>query len=76
MLETDVSKQIAEDFRQLPLEEKLALLHDLWDEVAAEAEARPLTDAERRFLDERIRALESDPRPDQDWSAVRDQLLR
>jgi putative addiction module component (TIGR02574 family) len=69
-------RRIAEEFRELPLEEKLALLHDLWDEVAAEAETRPLTDAERQFLDERMRALETDSRPDREWSAVRDDLLR
>jgi hypothetical protein len=35
-----------------------------------------LSDDERRFLDERIRALESDVRPDRDWASVRDELLR
>jgi putative addiction module component (TIGR02574 family) len=70
------ARRIAEDFRKLSLDEKLALLHSLWDEVAAEAEARPLSDDERRFLDERIRALESDVRPDRDWASVRDELLR
>lgn len=70
------AKRIAEEFRQLSLEDKLALLHALWDEVAAEAEARPLSEAERRFLDERMRALESDVRPDRDRTSVRDELLR
>ena len=68
--------RITEEFRKLSLDDKLGLLHALWDEVAAEAEARPLSDAERRFLDERIRALESDVRPDRDWASVRDELLR
>ena len=73
----DVSAlRITEEFRKLSLEQKLALLHSLWDEVATEAEARPLSDEEQRFLDERIRALESDPRPDRDWASVRDELLR
>ncbi len=70
------ASHIAEEFRKLSLEDKLALLHGLWDEVAAEAEARPLTEGERRLLDERIRALESDARPDRDWMSVRNELLR
>ena len=70
------ARRIAEDFRKLNLDEKLALLHSLWDEVATEAEARPLSDDERRFLDERIRIAESDARPDRDWASVRDDLLR
>jgi len=70
------ARKIVEDFRHLSLEEKLALLHSLWDEVAAEAEARPLSEAERRFIEERIRGIESDPRPDRDWPALRDDLLR
>lgn len=70
------ASRIADEFRKLSLEDKLSLLHALWDEVAAEAETRPLSEAEHRFLDERIRALESDVRPDRDWPSVRDELLR
>lgn len=70
------ARHITEEFRKLSLEDKLALLHALWDEVATEAESRPLSEAERRFLDERIRALDSDARPDRDWVSVRDELLR
>lgn len=70
------ARRIAEEFRKLGLEDKLALLHGLWDEVAAEAETRPLSEAERAFLDERMRALESDTRADREWASVRDELLR
>jgi hypothetical protein len=70
------ARRIAEEFRKLSLEDKLAPLHALWDEVSAEAESRPLSEAERRFLGERLRALESDARPDRDWVSVRDDLLR
>jgi hypothetical protein len=45
-------------------------------QVAIRGEARPLTDEERQVLDERLKAIEADPRPARVWSAVRDELLR
>ena len=66
---------IIEHCRTLSFEEKLALLGALWDEIEAEESERPLNEDERRFLDERVREIESDPRPDRRWEAVRDELL-
>lgn len=49
--------------KNLPLEERLHLVEDLWDSIAAEAEALPLTDAQRKELDRRLDALEADRNP-------------
>ena len=66
---------IVESFRGLEAADKLDLLHQLWDEIAEELENKPATDAEKRFLDQRLRDIESDPRGNRSWEEVRDDLL-
>ena len=66
---------IFEHFRGLTADDKLDLLYELWDEVTRELEQRPATDAERRFLDDRLRDVEADPRVARSWDEVRDDLL-
>ena len=46
--------------RDLPLEERLTLVLDLWDSIAAEEKSLPLTDAQRQLLDERLDEYELD----------------
>jgi putative addiction module component (TIGR02574 family) len=44
----------------LPLKERLKLVEDLWDSIAAEEQNVVLTEAQRRLLDERLDAYELD----------------
>lgn len=67
---------IVEGFRALSTDEKLDLLYHLWDEIALELEKRPPTEAERRFLDDRLRDIAADGRPARPWQDVRDDLIR
>ena len=44
----------------LPLEERIKLVEDLWDSIAAEQQALPLTPAQRAELDRRLDAYATD----------------
>lgn len=70
------TQQIVEAFRKLPADERARLVEELWDEVARELEQRPLSEAQRRLLDERIRQHEETPTDVEAWEAARDDLLR
>lgn len=70
------TQQIVEAFRRLPAEERVRLVEELWDEVARELEQRPLSEAQRRLLDDRIRQHEETPTDVEAWEAARDDLLR
>jgi putative addiction module component (TIGR02574 family) len=75
-MEASVTKQaIVEHFKELDAEDKLDLLYRLWDEISEDLQTRPATDAEKRFLEQRLRDIESDPRGARSWDAVRDDLL-
>jgi len=49
--------------RGLPLNERLRLVEDLWDSIAADQAALPLTDEQKTELDRRLDAYESDANP-------------
>lgn len=46
--------------RKLPLSERLRLVEDLWDSIAADQNALPLTAAQQAELDRRLDAYEAD----------------
>ncbi len=45
---------------RLPLEERIKLVEELWDSVAADQKALPLTDEQKAELDRRLDAYEAD----------------
>ncbi len=67
---------IVETFRRLPATEKIHLVQQLWDEIAEEAAHRPLTESQRRLLDERIDEHEANPADVEPWEEARDDILR
>ena len=46
--------------RELPIEQRIQLVEDLWDSIAADQKALPLTDWQRTELDRRLDAYEAD----------------
>jgi putative addiction module component (TIGR02574 family) len=65
---------------RLRLEERLSLVEELWDSIAADSEAVPLTGPQRVELDRRLADHEADPTDVTSWdevgSSVNDQLKR
>jgi putative addiction module component (TIGR02574 family) len=47
-------------FRKLPLDERIRLVEDLWDSIASDQSALPLTPEQQVELDRRIDAYEAD----------------
>ena len=48
------------DLRTLPIDERIRLVEDIWDSIAADQAALPLTDEQRVEIDRRLNAYESD----------------
>ncbi len=49
--------------RELPLEERIRLVEDLWDSIASDQNALPLTPEQQAELDKRLDAYEKDGNP-------------
>lgn len=48
------------DLHALPIDERIQLVEDIWDSIAADQALLPLTDEQRTELDRRLDAYESD----------------
>jgi putative addiction module component (TIGR02574 family) len=66
---------IIETFRKLSQSEKIHLVQELWDEIAAEAAGLPLTESQRRLLDERIQQHEQNPDDVETWKKAKKDIL-
>ena len=67
---------MATKLQDLPLEERLRLVEDLWDSIAAEEQNVVLTEAQRELLDERLDAYELDGDPGEPAGAVVERIRR
>ncbi len=61
---------------ELSAAERILLVEDLWDSIAASPESVPVTDAQRRELDARLAACERDPQAGCDWEAVKNRISK
>ncbi|MDP2182759.1 MAG: addiction module protein [Actinomycetota bacterium] len=59
------------DFDALSVPERIQLVEDLWDSIAASEDDVPVTAAQRDELDRRIEAHRLNPQPATPWSEAR-----
>ena len=59
------------ELTRLPVAERLKLIEQLWDSLEAEVDSLPLSDWQRKEIDDRIEALESGTSVGAPWDEVR-----
>ncbi len=68
------------NYRDLPIDERLQLVEDIWDSIAQEANVRaerlPLSEAQRTELRQRIESADAHPDDAIPWDAVREELFK
>ena len=71
-----MTNALREELFKLSAAERLELVEELWDSIAAEREDEPfpLTDAQRKELDRRLRELDEHPERARPWEEVRERL--
>jgi putative addiction module component (TIGR02574 family) len=65
-----MSKFSVADVLELPVEERLRLIGDIWDTIADAPEALALTEEDKRLIDERLKARELNPNAGAPWQEV------
>jgi putative addiction module component (TIGR02574 family) len=65
------------NYHQLSIAERLQLVEDIWDSIAADAdtETLPVTEEEKALLDERLAGLETNPAAGAPWAEVRVRIV-
>lgn len=66
-----MSNQGLAELLELPVGERVRLVQALWDSVAANQEAYPISDAERRELDRRLEHYDRDSGAGASWEEVK-----
>jgi len=66
------------DYRKLSIAERIQLVEDIWDSIAAEAspEVFQLSSADKAELEARLAKHRTEPNSGIPWEQVRDELLR
>jgi putative addiction module component (TIGR02574 family) len=64
------------DILQLTVSERIQLVEDIWDSVAAVPEAVPLTDDQRQELDRRLASYEQNPQEAISWEELKERLRK
>lgn len=65
-----------EDLLKLTVAERIQLVGDLWDSIAADSGAFPVTEAQKAELDRRLAEHEADPDSAIPWEEVRERLQK
>ena len=62
------------NFDSMPVSERIQLVEDLWDSIAASEADVPLTAAQSKEIDRRLESLERDPLAGRPWAEVRSRV--
>ena len=65
-----------EELLKLTVAERVLLVEDLWDSIAADPEGLPLTDQQKREIDRRLAEHDEDPSSAVPWEQVRERLYK
>lgn len=71
-----MSKSLLNEAAKLSVSERLDLVEAIWDTIAADPAALPLSDGHREELDRRLDDFERDPNAGSPWEEVRARLER
>ncbi|MBI5570903.1 MAG: addiction module protein [Desulfomonile tiedjei] len=64
-------EETSKEIMKLSVAERILLVEEIWDRIAAEQEPLELSEAQRRELDRRLDACEASPREGSSWEDVK-----
>jgi putative addiction module component (TIGR02574 family) len=70
-----MAKLTLDDLLELSVDERLAIVEDLWDSLAADPAAVSVSGEQQRDLDKRLNEDEANPRAERPWPQVRAEIL-
>jgi putative addiction module component (TIGR02574 family) len=70
-----MSPQLPHDYEKMSVAERLALIEEIWDDIAAEVDRLPLTEAQRQEVDRRLEAHQANPDAAVPWEQVEAEAL-
>ena len=68
------AQAILTEVNALSVSERILLVEDLWDDIAAQPEKLPITDNQEAELDRRLANMEANPDAGSSWADVRTRI--
>ena len=62
--------------KAMSVPERILVVEEIWDSIAAEQDSIPLTDAQRDELDRRLDAFDASPDEGSSWQEVKSRIQR
>jgi putative addiction module component (TIGR02574 family) len=66
-----MSSNLTEEARKLPLDERIALVEEIWDSIAEDSGCFELTETQQRELDRRIQSAQQNPHAGRSWEDIK-----
>ena len=70
-----MSSHLTEEAKKLPVEERIALVEEIWDSIAEDNGCFELTDAQKQELDRRIQSFQQNPQAGRSWEDIKSEFL-
>ncbi len=70
-----MKKITATDTLELSVSERIQLVEDIWDTIAAQADSMELTEDEKKIIDERLDAYHKNPDLGTPWNEVYNRII-
>ena len=70
-----MKKQTATDTLNLSIPERIQLVEDIWDTIAAQADRVELTEEEKKVIDERLKKYHQNPNLGSPWEDVFEKIV-
>jgi len=63
--------ETTQEIKKLSVAERIMIVEEIWDSIAADQESLEVTEAQRRELDRRLDAYHSSPKEGSSWGEVK-----
>jgi putative addiction module component (TIGR02574 family) len=64
------------DILQMSVAERIQLVEDIWDSIAASPESIPITDVQKEELDRRLQAYTQNPGEGVSWDELKEKVRK
>ncbi len=70
-----MSSNLTEEAKKLPVDERIALVEEIWDSIAEDNGCFELTEAQKQELELRIQSQQENPHCGRSWDAIKAEFL-
>ena len=71
-----MSSNLTEEAKKLPVNERIALVEEIWDSIAEENGCFELIDAQKQELDRRLQSLQQNSQAGRSWEDIKSEFLK